>query len=76
MTRPHSTARVVLSWVAAVLTVGYLIPWAIAITRQKRDHVPTLLVNVFGGWSVIGWVAALVMACRDTPLSYLDTGGR
>jgi len=48
----------------ALLTAGYLLPWAIAVLRDLRTHVSVLLVNLFLGWTIIGWVVALVMSLR------------
>lgn len=45
-----------------------VIYWVPAVTAQVR-HVPNkgsvFVVNLFLGWTVIGWVAALAMAMRD-----------
>jgi hypothetical protein len=58
------TAHVVIAWVIAVLTFGYMLPWAIAATRGKSNAGAVALVNLLTGWIFgIGWVAALVMAC-------------
>lgn len=59
----QDTAVTVMAWVAAVLTVGYMFPWAIAETRGKSNSGAIGLVNLLLGWTVIGWIVALVMAC-------------
>jgi Protein of unknown function (DUF2510). len=56
-------AVVAIAWVVAVLTLGYMLPWAIAASRGKSNHGAVAIVNFFLGWSLIGWVVALVMAC-------------
>lgn len=58
-----SGAHVAFAWIAAVLTFGYMLPWAIAATRGKSNAGAVGLVNFFVGWTFIGWIAALVMAC-------------
>ncbi len=64
-----STAHVVIAWICAVLTAGYLLPWAIAATRNRRNVASVALIDLFLGWSLIGWVVALVMACgNDAPV--------
>ena len=64
-----STAHVVIAWVCAVLTVAYLLPWAVAATRNRRNVAAIALINLFLGWSLVGWVVALVMACgSDQPV--------
>jgi len=65
--RRSSTAHLVIAWVLAVLTLLYLLPWAIAASRNKDDVVAIALINFLLGWSLIGWVAALVMACTGGP---------
>ena len=49
--------------------VMYFLPAIIAFARSKRDATAILLLNLFLGWSVIGWVVALVWAVKtDVPL--------
>lgn len=61
--QPVGTTHLVLSWVAAVLSGLYMLPWAIAATRQKESTVKVAVVNFLAGWTIIGWIVALVMAC-------------
>ena len=50
-------------------TVLYFLPSIIALARSKRDTVAIFLLNLFLGWSVIGWVVALVWAAKnDAPV--------
>lgn len=42
--------------------VCYFLPTIIGAARHKTNLVGIFLVNFFLGWSVIGWVVALVMA--------------
>lgn len=44
--------------------VMYFLPSIIALARSKRDTVAIVLLNFFLGWSVIGWVVALVWALK------------
>jgi hypothetical protein len=50
------------AWIVAVLTLGYMLPWAIAATRGKSNSGAIFWINLLLGWSVVGWVIALVMA--------------
>lgn len=43
------------------IVIVYLIPAIIA--QGKRNSVSILLLNLFLGWTFIGWVVALVWAC-------------
>ena len=58
-----SAVEVAFAWVLTVLTGGYLLPWAIAATRGRSNSGSIALVNLLLGWTVVGWVVALVMAC-------------
>ena len=59
------SAAVVVSWVLTVVTVGYFLPWAIAETRGTSNSLVIGLVNFLLGWTIIGWVVVLVMACTS-----------
>ncbi len=47
------------------LVLLYFLPSIIA--RDKRDAAGIILLNVFLGWTVIGWVIALVWAITAEP---------
>jgi hypothetical protein len=48
--------------------VMYFLPSIIALARSKRDTLAIFLLNLFLGWSVIGWIVALVWAAKhDAP---------
>ncbi|MGP0075216.1 MAG: superinfection immunity protein [Bryobacteraceae bacterium] len=54
----------------------YFLPTIIGATRQKTNLVGIFLVNFFLGWSVIGWIIALVWAVsteRVDQISYART---
>ena len=44
--------------------VAYFIPGIIAVIRRHRKATSIFLVNLFFGWSVLGWIFALVWALR------------
>jgi hypothetical protein len=49
--------------------VMYFLPSIVALARNKRDTAAILLLNLFLGWTVIGWVVALVWAVKtDVPM--------
>ncbi|MFZ0774580.1 MAG: superinfection immunity protein [Candidatus Sulfotelmatobacter sp.] len=49
--------------------VWYFLPSIIAAARSKRDIAAIVLLNFFLGWTVIGWVVALVWAVKtDVPM--------
>ncbi|MGB0034815.1 MAG: superinfection immunity protein [Candidatus Acidiferrales bacterium] len=43
------------------LTLLYFLPTIVG--RHKRDVLGIFIVNFFFGWTVIGWVIAMVWAC-------------
>jgi hypothetical protein len=48
-----------------VLSVGvllYFLPTIVAAMRRLRNLAPIVVVNVLLGWSVIGWIIAMVWA--------------
>ena len=57
------TVTKVVAVVAAILTAGYLLPWAIAAVRDV-PHWSVFWVNLLLGWTIIGWIVALVMSLR------------
>ncbi len=60
--------HVVVAWVFAALTLGYFLPWAVAATRQKSNTLAIGLLNLLVGWTLIGWIAAMVMAVQTEPI--------
>ena len=45
----------------------YIVPFMIAAGRDHDSTVPILLVNLFLGWTVIGWFAVLFWALLTPP---------
>lgn len=45
-----------------VFTVIYLLPTLVAIIHGKRAGVAIFVLNLLLGWTLIGWVMALVWA--------------
>jgi len=51
--------------VAVVLLLGmpfYFLPSMVAAARRHSNLIGVLLINAFFGWTVIGWIGALVWA--------------
>jgi Zn-dependent protease with chaperone function len=56
--------------VTALLTAGailalYMLPTLIAAGRKVPNVGSILVINLFLGWTFIGWVVALAMAARS-----------
>ena len=49
----------------AVLVLLYFLPAIIG--RGKHDATGIFLLNLFLGWTIIGWVIALIWACAAEP---------
>jgi hypothetical protein len=50
-----------------VLLLLYLVPSLVAWRRTVKATAGVVIVNVFLGWTFIGWVAALVWAAVGEP---------
>jgi hypothetical protein len=44
------------------LVVMYWLPTIIAVARQAQSALGVAMLNFFLGWTVIGWVVALIWA--------------
>lgn len=42
--------------------VLYPLPWIIAMFRRTKNRASVAIVNIFLGWSILGWFVALAMA--------------
>jgi len=63
--RKNRPVSAVVAIVVAILTAGYMLPWAIAAVRGNRNSWTVFWVNLLLGWTVVGWIVALVMAIRE-----------
>lgn len=53
---------------AVILVAGlalYFLPSIVANHRRHRNLMPILIVNLFLGWTLLGWVVALAWACFE-----------
>lgn len=70
----HGAARAASAtwaWILAICTFGYMLPWAIAAHRGARNSGQVFWLNLLLGWTLIGWVVALVMGLRvHQPVAY------
>jgi hypothetical protein len=51
----------------------YLLPTHEAWKRRQPNLTSIALVNIFLGWSLIGWVVSLAWACKDVPSAQPDS---
>ena len=60
-------------WIIFVfMLLPYFLPTIIAVLREKHDKVSIFLLNFFLGWSLIGWIVALVWACKNDRIVYVQ----
>ncbi len=54
-------------WTLAIVAVAlavYFAPTLLALHRKVTNTGSVLVINLFLGWTLIGWVVALAMAAR------------
>lgn len=49
--------------ISVVCLAIYFIPAGVAVNRQHHNRLAIIVLNIFLGWTLIGWVVALVWAC-------------
>jgi hypothetical protein len=45
----------------------YFTPWIVAVLLSHRNKYAILALNIFLGWTAIGWILALVWALTRDP---------
>lgn len=53
--------------IAALTIFIYIIPIIVAHKRQHPSRMAITVLDIFLGWSFIGWVVALVWSCTTPP---------
>ena len=53
-----------------ILLAGlYFTPLIVALIRKVPNTGSVAVINIFLGWSIIGWIVSLAMAARSVPAS-------
>jgi glucan phosphoethanolaminetransferase (alkaline phosphatase superfamily) len=65
----EAATTVIFVLIPIALLALYPVPVVIAACRSHPNTVPILLVNLFLGWTFLGWFVALVWACTSTSKS-------
>lgn len=55
---------IILSLILLAL-ISYFLPTVVASTRRHTDLGTIFAINLFLGWSLIGWVVAMAWASKD-----------
>jgi len=50
--------------IACILSV-YFFPTLIAKIRNHHNATAIIVLNISGGWTIIGWIVALVWSCTS-----------
>jgi hypothetical protein len=50
-----------------LVLILYFVPTAIAHRRDVEDYGKIFFVNMFFGWTVVGWIAVLIWSFRAKP---------
>ena len=58
------TVTKIVALIVAIASGLYTPPWAITAFREVK-HWGVFWVNLLAGWTIIGWIIALVMALRS-----------
>ena len=55
-----------------VVALVYFLPTLVAWNRHVPSAGSVFVLNLFLGWTLIGWVVALAMASRTVPEAHLE----
>ena len=53
--------------ILGLIVVIYCLPWLVAEQRHHPNSGSIAVINLFLGWTFLGWVVALAMACSAVP---------
>lgn len=56
----------------AAAAAVYLLPTIIAYRKQKGNRAAILALNIFLGWTFLGWLIALIWALKIDPVDLLS----
>ena len=54
--------------IAVFIIVLYFVPMIVAYKRNHRQGMAITVLNLFAGWTALGWIVALVWACTSDVL--------
>ena len=66
MSGDHGTDRTTRCW-PAWTELPLFVPLIVAVVRHVPNVGSVAVINIFLGWTLIGWVVALAMAVRSVP---------
>jgi hypothetical protein len=57
--------RLLFAVLLTLLSLFYFLPFAIAFNKKRANSGAIFALNLFLGWSLVGWVIALVWAMKE-----------
>ncbi|NBX53217.1 MAG: superinfection immunity protein [Proteobacteria bacterium] len=48
-----------------LLFLVYFLPFIISLSRKHKDSTAIFVLNLFLGWTFVGWVVALIWAVKS-----------
>ena len=57
--------RLLFAILITLLSLFYFLPFAIAFNRKRANTGAIFALNLFLGWSLIGWVVVLVWSLKE-----------
>lgn len=51
--------------IPAAILIGYFLPTIIALVKKKKNKGAIALVNILLGWTLIGWLWALIWSVMN-----------
>lgn len=62
----RKTLNIVGAIIVACVSLFYLLPGCIATIRNTRDSGMVWVINIFLGWTILGWIVALAMSFKES----------
>lgn len=62
-------AVIAIAWIT-ISTAAYFAPAIVALARHVPNTGSVIVIDVLLGWTIVGWIVALAMACRSKPPGY------
>ena len=66
---PDQSSATVISLILWILVLVYLLPTLIVLLRRIPSRGSIIIINLFAGFTLWGWVTALALACRTVDRS-------
>lgn len=58
--------NIILGFVIIIVSIAaYFAPSIVALARHVPNTGSVIVIDLLAGWTVIGWIVALAMACRS-----------